>query len=74
MVSKKAIGAAAGFIGLFGYLGRVVQDKGFGRLLDQLTATYGKEYAWDVVLYIIMFCAILATLLLALLWKLRPHA
>jgi OPA family glycerol-3-phosphate transporter-like MFS transporter len=74
MVSKKAIGAAAGFIGLFGYLGRVVQDKGFGRLLDQLTATYGKEYAWEIVLYIIMFCAILATLLLALLWKLRPHA
>ena len=32
MVSKKAIGAAAGFIGLFGYIGRLVQDKGFGRL------------------------------------------
>jgi len=74
MVSKKAIGAAAGFIGLFGYLGRVVQDKGFGRLLDQLSASYGKEYAWEIVLYIIMFCAILATLLLALLWKLRPQA
>ena len=37
MVSKKAIGTAAGFIGLFGYIGRLVQDKGFGRLLDQLT-------------------------------------
>jgi OPA family glycerol-3-phosphate transporter-like MFS transporter len=74
MVSKKAIGAAAGFIGLFGYIGRLVQDKGFGRLLDQLTATHGAVYAWDVVLYSILFCAIIATLLLALLWKLRPLA
>ncbi len=74
LVSKKAIGAAAGFIGLFGYLGRVVQDKGFGRLLDQLTATHGLAYAWDYVLHIIMICAIIATLLLALLWKLRPLA
>jgi OPA family glycerol-3-phosphate transporter-like MFS transporter len=74
MVSKKAIGAAAGFIGLFGYIGRVAQDKGFGRILDQLSDVYGTEYAWEVVLYIIMICAIIATLLLALLWKLRPQA
>jgi OPA family glycerol-3-phosphate transporter-like MFS transporter len=74
MVSKKAIGAAAGFIGLFGYIGRLVQDKGFGRMLDQLSQTYGKEYAWEVVLYVILLCAIIATLLLALLWRLRPHA
>jgi OPA family glycerol-3-phosphate transporter-like MFS transporter len=74
MVSKKAIGAAAGFIGLFGYIGKLVQDKGFGRLLDQLTATHGVEYAWQVVLYLIIGCAIIATMLLALLWKLRPQA
>jgi OPA family glycerol-3-phosphate transporter-like MFS transporter len=74
MVSKKAIGAAAGFIGLFGYIGKLVQDKGFGRLLDQLSAIHGKAYAWEVVLYLIMFCAIIATVLLALLWKLRPLA
>jgi OPA family glycerol-3-phosphate transporter-like MFS transporter len=74
MVSKKAIGAAAGFIGLFGYIGRLVQDKGFGRLLDQLSLTHGKEYAWEVVLYVILCCAIIATLLLALLWRLRPQA
>ncbi len=74
MVSKKAIGAAAGFIGLFGYIGRLVQGKGFGRVLDQYTASHGVEYAWDVVLYTIVFCAIIATVLLALLWKLRPQA
>ena len=31
-------------------------------------------YAWEVVLYAVLFCAIIATLLLALLWKLRPQA
>lgn len=74
MVSKKAIGAAAGFIGLFGYIGRLVQSKGFGRVLDQYTTSHGVEYAWVVVLYTIVVCAIIATLLLALLWKLRPQA
>jgi OPA family glycerol-3-phosphate transporter-like MFS transporter len=74
MVSKKAIGAAGGFIGMFGYIGRVVQDKVFGRALDQLSATYGKAYAWEVVLYTVLFCAIIGTLLLALLWRLRPQA
>ena len=29
ITSKKAIGTAAGFIGMFGYLGRMVQAKGF---------------------------------------------
>ncbi len=74
LVSKKAIGAAAGFIGMFGYIGRVAQDKVFGRALDELSATYGNAYAWEVVLYAVLFCAIIATLLLALLWKLRPQA
>jgi MFS transporter, OPA family, glycerol-3-phosphate transporter len=74
LVSKKAIGVAGGFIGLFGYLGRVVLDKGVGRAVDQLTLIYDKAYAWDIVLYAILICAIIATLLLALLWKLRPQA
>jgi OPA family glycerol-3-phosphate transporter-like MFS transporter len=74
MVSKKAIGTAAGFIGLFGYIGKLVQAKGFGRLLDQLSASHSVEYAWNVVLYVILICTIIATLLLALLWKLRPQA
>ena len=43
IVSKKAIGTAAGFIGLFGYLGKMVQAKGFGRVVDQYSATLGAE-------------------------------
>src|SRR5688572_959974 len=74
IVSKKAIGAAAGFIGLFGYIGRTVQEKGFGWTVDTFTESHGKEYAWDIVLYVILACGVMSTLLLACTWKLRPRA
>ena len=38
IVSKKAIGTAAGFIGLFGYLGKMVQSAGSGRIVDNYEA------------------------------------
>ncbi len=74
IASKKAIGTAAGFIGLFGYLGRMVQVKGFGRTVDHYTATHGEAYAWDVVLFTILLCAVAAAVLLSLMWKTRPRA
>jgi OPA family glycerol-3-phosphate transporter-like MFS transporter len=74
VVSKKAIGTAAGFIGFFGYLARMVAVKGFGRVVDSYTATHGKEYAWDIVLYTVLVCAAIAAVLLATLWKMRPRA
>lgn len=33
--SKKAVGTAAGFIGLFGYLGRVAEGKGIGMMVER---------------------------------------
>lgn len=72
LTSKKAIGTVAGFIGLFGYLGRMAQAKGFGELLHYLEAAYGKESAWQVVLAAIMAATVLGMLLLALTWRLRP--
>ena len=74
VASKKAIGTAAGFIGLFGYIGRTVQAKGFGWAVDHFTALYGQDAAWNIVLYSILICAAIAALLLSLLWKLRPKA
>ncbi|HMV69087.1 MAG TPA: MFS transporter, partial [Myxococcota bacterium] len=74
VTSKKAIGTAAGFIGLFGYLGKTVQAKGFGRLLDQVTATAGREQAWDQVLWWSFASSVLAMLLLATTWRIRPRA
>jgi OPA family glycerol-3-phosphate transporter-like MFS transporter len=64
--SKKAVGAAAGFIGLFGYLGRTVQGKGIG--------TIAERYGWDAALYAILASTFLGILLLSLTWKLRPRA
>ncbi len=74
IVSKKAIGAAAGFIGLFGYIGRMVMEKGFGWTVDTYTVSHSKEYAWDIVLYSILACGVMSTLLLACTWRLRPRA
>jgi OPA family glycerol-3-phosphate transporter-like MFS transporter len=63
--SKKAVGAAAGFIGLFGYLGRTVQGKGIGTLAER--------YGWNTALWAILVSTFLGILLLAFTWKLKPH-
>jgi OPA family glycerol-3-phosphate transporter-like MFS transporter len=74
VASKKAIGAAAGFIGLVGYLGRTVQEKGFGWAVHTYGPTHGVEEAWNIVLYSTLACGVMATVLLALTWRLRPRA
>ncbi len=63
--SKKAVGTAAGFIGLFGYLGRMAQGKGLGWLAE--------NYNWDVALYSILVSSLLGIVLLAFTWNLRPR-
>lgn len=72
--SKKAVGAAAGFVGLFGYLGRTAQAKGFGWMVHTYSDRLGKEGAWDLVLYSILACTLLAILILATTWRIRPRA
>ncbi len=74
VASKKAIGTAAGFIGLFGYIGRTVQAKGFGWTVDHYTASHGHDAAWDIVLCLILASAAMTIILLSLLWKLRPKS
>lgn len=63
--SKKAVGTAAGFIGLFGYLGRTVQGKGLGTLAER--------YGWNAALYAILASTFAGILLLGLTWKLKPR-
>jgi OPA family glycerol-3-phosphate transporter-like MFS transporter len=63
--SKKAVGTAAGFIGLFGYLGRTLQGKGIGTLAER--------YGWDAALWAILISTFLGIVLLAFTWRLRPH-
>lgn len=74
LTSKKAIGTAAGFIGLFGYIGRTVQAKGFGWMVDHYAEIYSLETAWLIVMYTILACAIVTILLLAFTWRLKPKA
>jgi len=74
LTGKKAIGTAAGFIGLFGYLGRTVKAVGFGKLLDALEVSHGKETAWHVVIGLILASTVAAIVLLAFTWRLKPRA
>jgi len=63
--SKKAVGTAAGFIGLFGYIGRTVQGKGIGTLAER--------YGWNAALWAILASTFLGILLLAFTWRLKPR-
>ena len=64
--SKKAVGTAAGFIGLFGYLGRTVQGKLLGTLADR--------YGWNASFYAILVSTFLGIAILSWTWKLKPRA
>jgi OPA family glycerol-3-phosphate transporter-like MFS transporter len=63
--SKKAVGTAAGFLRLFGYLGRVVEGKGIGTLAER--------YGWNTAPYAIIASPFLGIVLLLLMWKLSPQ-
>jgi OPA family glycerol-3-phosphate transporter-like MFS transporter len=64
--SKKAVGTAAGFIGLFGYLGRTAQGKGIGTLAER--------YGWNAAFYGILASTLMGILLLSWTWNLKPQA
>ncbi|MBI3848925.1 MAG: MFS transporter [Verrucomicrobia bacterium] len=66
LTSKKAVGTAAGFVGLFGYVGRVAQGKGLGWI--------AQHYNWDYALYATLACTAAAAGLLAFAWNVRPRA
>lgn len=73
LTSKKAIGTAAGFIGLFGYLGRMAQAKGFGEMLKYFKPLYGDATAWHLIIGAILASTVLAIALLAMTWHLGTH-
>lgn len=72
LTGKKAIGTAAGFIGLFGYLGKMAEAQGFGWMLKHFKATQGPEAAWQIVIACIVGCALVGVVLLGMTWRLRP--
>lgn len=63
--SKKAVGAAAGFIGFWGYLGKAFQSGILGRLAEWS--------GWTAVLVFIAVAVALSIATLAFTWKLKPQ-
>lgn len=74
LTSKKAIGTAAGFIGMFGYAGRTLEGKGFGKFMDVYAPSLGNELAWQCIIGAIIASGMIAMLLLAVTWKVRPRS
>jgi OPA family glycerol-3-phosphate transporter-like MFS transporter len=65
LTTKKAVGTAAGFVGFFGYLGRVIQAEGLGRII--------KDYGWTPAIWAVLGCTVIAIILLAFTWNVRPR-
>ena len=74
LTSKKAVGTAAGFVGLFGYIGRTIQAKGFGWIADHYGNLYSKQTSWDIIILSILASTVIAIILLAFTWKIKPKA
>ena len=74
LTSKKAIGTAAGFIGMFGYAGRTCMSKGFGWFMDKYEPILGQAAAWRWIIAAIIASGVMSFLLLALTWRVRPRA
>jgi OPA family glycerol-3-phosphate transporter-like MFS transporter len=66
LTTKKAVGTAAGFVGFFGYVGRVIQGKGLGWI--------AQHYGWDAGLWAVLGCTLIAIILLSFTWNVRPRA
>ncbi len=66
LTTKKAVGTAAGFVGMFGYVGgRVIQGKGIGWL--------AQHYGWNHALWALLGCIFIGIVLLAFTWNVRPR-
>ena len=74
LTSKKAVGTAAGFIGLFGYIGRTIQAKGFGWIAEHFGKLYGPAVGWNMVIWSILGVTVISIILLAFTWNVKPKA
>lgn len=73
LTSKKAIGTAAGFIGLLGYIGRTVQAKGFGEVMHHYEGLGQANEGWRMVILLILGSTVISMVLLAITWKIKPR-
>jgi len=74
LTSKKAVGTAAGFIGMFGYLGRATLGQGIGSALEQFRQAGQLATGWNVAIGSVILSTLIAIGLLTLTWRVRPKA
>lgn len=65
LVPKKAAGTAAGFTGLFGYMGAATAEVGIGKVVE--------FYGWNGGFVLLVFAAIVSTILLSLTWNVHDR-
>ena len=63
--SKKAVATAGGFIALFGYMGRMVEDQAIGWI--------AQHYSWDIGFDCVIGCVVMGFILLCFTWNTRPR-
>ena len=64
LVPKKAAGTAAGFTGLFGYMGgQVLAEVATGAVVD--------KFSWDGGFIMLISCSILAIIFLSFTWNIH---
>jgi len=66
LTSKKAVGTAAGFVGMFGYFGSAVQGKGIGWIVHHYQN-------WNYALAAVFVSTVIAIVLLAFTWNVKPR-
>ena len=74
LTSKKAVGTAAGFIGLFGYLGKTTQALGFGWIMYYYGGLFGRATGWKIVICLVLAATLAAIAMLVFTWRVRPRA
>ena len=66
LTTKKAVGTASGFVGMFGYvIGRSIQNVGLGWIV--------KNYGWNQALWAVVVATAMGIVLLGFLWNVRPR-
>lgn len=71
LVPKKAAGTAAGFVGLFGYIGGILAEWGVGSIAQNFSFT-SKMFSvsnWDAAFIFIIACGFLSILFFAFTWN-----
>jgi OPA family sugar phosphate sensor protein UhpC-like MFS transporter len=75
IVSKRAAGAAMGFVGVFSYLAAAIQENVSGWLIERGTTVVGetRHYDFSAAVAFWVGASILSALLAALLWRVHPR-